>query len=425
MNQYQYPPYPGQGLPPQPQPQFQPQPQTQPVYGWQEAQPNPQWAAAPNPAAVYPGYYSQPAAFSPSQPPAYPSPAQYAQPVYAPPAQYVQPVYAPPAYPQGSYPPPFALRQDKNPAVTQASKVLNRLCLVLLLQSAAAMVIGFIIAAVSVTRQVDFLSSDIAFQWLETGLVPLSTALPFLIYLMIGKKDVTEYLRFEKVGFLTALLCVLGGLAICLLGNYPAFAIQDFFGQFGYEPTSSISQTNQSIPMFVLEMLSTAVLVPVMEEFAFRGVMLSALRRYGAGFAIFGSALVFAFAHAEFSNVVFAFTAGLVFGFLYVKTGNLWISIWIHALNNGIAVVESYSGFLFGESLGNVITNATMLVPVAVGVLALLLLLIFKRSMLFRKNEPGAVCTLSGSEAALAIVRAPLFWVVFSFVVLYTAQLFF
>ena len=295
----------------------------------------------------------------------------------------------------------------------------------MLMQTAVAALLSYVIMLFSVFRLNDILYSDMGYQWLNTFLVPLSTALPFLIYLKTGHKDVTDYLRFEKVGFFTALLCVLAGLALCLLGNYPAFAIQDFFSGFGYEPSPVITQSgHQTMPMFVLEMLTTAVLVPVMEEFAFRGVLLSALRKHGAGFAIMASALVFAFAHGDFSNVVFAFIAGLIFGFLYVRTGNLWISICIHALNNGIAVLESYSGFLFGESVETAIQELTMIIPIALGGLALLLLLLFRRKALARKEQEG-VPALSAGESAAAIVRAPLFWVLFSFVVFYTANLFF
>ena len=74
---------------------------------------------------------------------------------------------------------------------------------------------------------VDLFADNMAYLWLSAALVPLSTALPFALYLLVGKKDLPQYLRFEKVGFLTGLLCVVGGLAICILGNYPAFFLQE------------------------------------------------------------------------------------------------------------------------------------------------------------------------------------------------------
>ena len=386
-----------------PQPPVQPQQVYPPVYG-----------SAPQPPHQ-PPHWSIPQAVNPPQ-------QGYALPVYPPQQGY----YVPMGYPAAVYVPPFALRQEKDPAVKQASKTLNRLCFVMLMQVAVGALLSYILMMVTVFWMNDVLYSDMGFQWLNTALVPLSTALPFLVYLRIGHKDTTEYLRFEKVGFFTALLCVLAGLGLCLLGNYPAFAIQDFFSQFGYEPTASFAPAGrQTMQMFALELFSTAMLVPVMEEFAFRGVLLSALRKYGGGFAVIASALVFAFAHGDFSNVVFAFFAGLVFGFLYVRTGNLWISVCIHALNNGIAVLGSYSDFLFGKSAEYLIQDLTMVIPLALGGLALLLLLLFRREALQRKPQPDGACVLSTGGSVAAIVRAPLFWVLFSFVVFYTANLFF
>ncbi len=410
MNQYPYPFYQGQGVPPQ---------SPAPVFGWQSApQPVPVQPQAAPAAPVFGGYPQSgcpQGAYSPAAP-AFGSVQQAPVVPFSPQPVPVQPV---------SVAPPFALKQEKNPKLAGASKTLNRLCLVVLLQTAAAFLLEMPLMALFFSQGVNIMTDPMAFQWFTTAMVPLSTALPFFIYLRLGQKDVTDYLKFEKVGFFTALLCVLAGLALCLLGNFPAFAIQDFFGSFGYEPASSLVEESASMALFLLEMLSTAVLVPVMEEFAFRGVLLSSLRKYGAGFAIVASAFVFSLVHLDFSNVVFAFIAGLVFGFLYVKTGNLWISILIHALNNGIAVAGSYGEFLFGESMAKAFEDLSLLIPIVAGLVALLLLVIFRRERLFKRKEEKTPLCLSGGEAAAAMVRAPLLWVIVAFMAAYTTTLFF
>jgi len=447
MNPYQYPFYPGQGTPPQGQ-AFVPNGNTAGNYangdsaadypGWQgtayqSAPPQPVWNAAPQQQAYssagnYPPV-SCPAAGN-GQQAAYPGvqPVGYAQ--SYPQAAQSQPVYEPsymPVYPQqGYYAPPFAIKQERNPRLSGAAKTVNRMCLVVLLQTLAAIVFEIPLVGLMTILGINVYADSVAFQWLTTAMVPLSTALPFFIYLKIGKKDVSEYLRFEKVGFATALLCVLAGLGVCLLGNFPAVAIQNFFSNFGYESTSSLSGEESGWFMFTLEFLSVAVLVPVMEEFAFRGVLLSSLRKYGAGFAIIASALIFALVHLDFSNVVFAFIAGLVFGFLYVKTGNLWITIFIHALNNGIAVIGTYGDFLFGD-LAEMIESLFMLIPIVIGIAALILLIVFKREKFFRRGvgQAAAGRPLSAGESASAIVRAPLFWVIVAIMMAYTTTLFF
>lgn len=387
-----------------------------------------------NPYQPYP-YQPYPPAPGPqaSMPPA-PAPQAPVSPAFAPQAPVPQApgqagYYAPPQ-PAGWYyvpAPAFALRKRRDPRLTGATKILDRMCLLVLLQSAAAMVWSFLFQGVLLAANVNLAVDPLAYQWLTAALVPLSTALPFLIYLLAGPLDVTEALRFEKVGFSTALLCVLGGLAVCLLGNYPAGIIQNFFSNFGYQPAEDVFGGYESWPLFILELLSTAVLVPVMEEFAFRGVLLTSLSLYGRGFAIFLSALVFSLVHLDFANVVFAFLAGLVFGYLYVRTGNLWVTICIHALNNAIAVIGSHGEFLFGTQYAELAGTLMMAVPLILGGIALILLAVCKREVFRLRFAPGRLMAgppLTGGEGASAAVRAPLLWVVVAMMVFYTVTLF-
>ncbi len=364
----------------------------------------------------------------------YPNPNDFRAPAYSvygqppqpgTPVPYGQPPQpgAPVFYGQPGCPPPFAVRRPGDPRLAEARKTFNRLCLVVLLQTAAAIAFEIPLTFLSMALGVN-LMEPLAYQLLLTAMVPLSTALPFLFYLWIGKKDVTEYLRFEKVGFGVALLLVLAGLAVCLLGNFPSTAMQEFFGQFGYESVEQVSQEDHTWLGFALEFFSTAILVPVMEEFAFRGVLCSALRKYGAGFAIVASALVFSLVHLDFSNVIFAFVAGLVFGYLYLRTGNLWITIAIHALNNGLAVIGVYALPLVDESFSGLLDLLLFYGPIALGILALVLLLAVKRPRFFLLPSSAAGERYAGL-AVPAVVGAPLFWVLLVFMAAYTTSLFF
>ena len=269
---------------------------------------------------------------------------------------------------------------------------------------------------------VDVTTNIMGYQWLSGVMVPLSTALPFAAYLLIRRKDPVDYLKFQRVGFTGGVLCVLGGLALVLLGNYPAMAVGDFFGSFGYNGGSGYVSTAESWEAILLELAVTAVLVPFMEEFVFRGVILSSLRPYGIGFSIVASALIFGLAHLDLSSTVFAVIAGLVFGFLYARTNNLWLTVWIHGLNNAIAVIGSHTDYLFG-SWASTMDVALMLVPIGLGLISLVLLAIFRRGMFLTRTSPqydGPAYPLDATESALGIVRAPVFWVVVGLMVAYS-----
>lgn len=390
MNQYPYPPYAnGQPTPPA---------QGQPVPPGTTGQPS----------------YGQP----PVQQPYGQQP--YGQPSYGEP----RPVgNAPGMY---YYPP---VRPQRDPRLKMATQTVNIVSLLTLGMTVAAFIVDLLFMAAAMLAGVNIMSDSMGYQWLSAATVPLSTALPFFIYLLIRRREAEEFLRFEKVGFGTGLLCVLAGLCVCMLANYPSFFIQEFFGVFGYEPSGDPFENARSVPLFALQLFTVAILVPVMEEFAFRGVLLSALRRHGTGFAIVCSSLIFSLVHLDFANVVFAFIAGLTFGYLYVRTGNLWITIAIHALNNGISVVgQNLSLFVEDPEVQEVVSVILMLGPILLGLLAIGLLFARRRELFSLKQCPVSPMSpppLRCGEAVSCMVRSPALWAVAAMMVYYTVTLFF
>ncbi len=304
---------------------------------------------------------------------------------------------------------------------------MNLMGLLVLGQSGLSMLFGGLLGVIVALCGLNFNFTGMSMLWLSAALVPLTTALPFAIYLFCRRsQDLERSLRFEKVGFLNGLFCALAGLSLCLLSNFPASWLQNFFNNFGYKAVQQ-SPASSSIWEFVLEFFCTAVLVPVMEEFAFRGVLFSRLRRHGFLFAAIGSSLLFALAHLDFSTVIFAFGAGLVFSFLYEKTGNLWVTVVIHALNNGLAVFLNDINLFFGKQ-GAWIGELCFWGMILLGLIAVLPLVLSpkRRSLIFgrRPADPMAPQPLRGGETAGCICRSGAFWAMVGIAVLYTAFLF-
>lgn len=86
------------------------------------------------------------------------------------------------------------------------------------------------------------------------------------------------------------------------------------------------------------------VLAPIAEEVVFRGVVLSALwTRWGAGVGVVGSAAVFAAMHVSLYAFVPIGFFGLILAWLYVKTENLAVPIFAHALFNSVGLIGLYA----------------------------------------------------------------------------------
>jgi len=84
--------------------------------------------------------------------------------------------------------------------------------------------------------------------------------------------------------------------------------------------------------------LTLALVLPVSEEFLFRGLILHGfLSRYGVRKAILGSALLFALLHGNPWQFVPAVLMGVVLGWCLVRTRSLIPCLFAHIANNSIA----------------------------------------------------------------------------------------
>ncbi len=104
---------------------------------------------------------------------------------------------------------------------------------------------------------------------------------------------------------------------------------------------------------------------PVVEEFVFRRLFAKKLLRHGQRFYIFSSSFCFAIVHSVsigLPQVLYTFLLGLIWSYLYARTGKLWIPIVLHALSN-----------LFGGVLPSLLQNLseTALIVYSMGMMLL------------------------------------------------------
>ncbi|NJO86804.1 MAG: CPBP family intramembrane metalloprotease [Lewinella sp.] len=93
----------------------------------------------------------------------------------------------------------------------------------------------------------------------------------------------------------------------------------------------------------LLVLLPTAGAAALGEELLLRGVLQKKLLRHLNGqAAVWLAALVFGVMHFEFAGVLPRILLGAVLGYAYYWTGSLWVPILLHALFNGIQVVNTY-----------------------------------------------------------------------------------
>ncbi|MEL6536467.1 MAG: CPBP family intramembrane glutamic endopeptidase [Bacteroidota bacterium] len=95
----------------------------------------------------------------------------------------------------------------------------------------------------------------------------------------------------------------------------------------------------------ILLTIMIAVLPAIGEEIAFRGLLQNYIHRASgnAHIAVWGAAIVFSAIHMQFLGFFPRMALGVLFGYLFIWSGRLWVAMLAHFLNNFITVLLVYS----------------------------------------------------------------------------------
>jgi uncharacterized protein len=95
---------------------------------------------------------------------------------------------------------------------------------------------------------------------------------------------------------------------------------------------------------FIGNLLVIAILPALGEELVFRGILQPQLQKITESpwSAILITALIFSAIHMQFEGFLPRFLLGVVLGWLYWQTRNLWVPILAHLFNNGVQVFGIY-----------------------------------------------------------------------------------
>jgi uncharacterized protein len=95
---------------------------------------------------------------------------------------------------------------------------------------------------------------------------------------------------------------------------------------------------------YIISMIMVALLPAVFEEILFRGALQNLLSRWFKApvLAIIITSIIFSAIHGSYLGFLSRFALGFVLGWMYYRTGNIWLNIIMHFLNNGIAITFLY-----------------------------------------------------------------------------------
>lgn len=153
-------------------------------------------------------------------------------------------------------------------------------------------------------------------------------------------------------------------ILLCFLLQFTAIWILTVFVNI----SAVLSGNNTSIEMDATSLYMLFMLLifnPIIEEIVFRKLFADKLLRYGERFYILVSSFCFAIVHGVslgIPQIVYTFILGMIWAYLMVKTGDIKLTIIMHALSN-----------LFGSIIIQTLLGVSMM---AAGVYSMLLILL-------------------------------------------------
>ncbi len=258
---------------------------------------------------------------------------------------------------------------------------------------------------------------------LEIFVSVFSALMPGLFYFLFSGRSISDTIKTNYVRQKELWALVFIGMAVAMISNFANNIIQTNFSFFGIENSLNMSEDATNPLEIILCIVLSAIVPAFAEEFAFRGIFMGTLRKFGDSFAIITSAIVFGAMHRNISQIPFAFLLGLVFAYIDCKTNSIIPSIIIHFLNNCYAVTLNIlqSTKIFNDRVYMIIYFALIAAFCILGLLSFFYLIkkdknyfrITEKIIQQRENEATTLLTLKEKNTAFFLNPGILFVLIF------------
>lgn len=213
----------------------------------------------------------------------------------------------------------------------QAKKVFSRLgwsyiagtAAVYLLQGIAVVVISLIDSSLLDSMTVNLLLS---------GITVYAVGMPLILLLASGMER--EPIERHKMKWWQYALALIMCYSLMYVSNILGTMVTTVIGVLkGSDVENNVASyvTNGNM---LLNFVLMVVIAPIVEEYVFRKVIVDRTVRYGQGMAIAASGIMFGLFHGNLNQFAYAVGLGAFFAFLYIKTGNIKITMTMHAIIN-------------------------------------------------------------------------------------------
>ena len=189
--------------------------------------------------------------------------------------------------------------------------------------------------------------------------------LPAIFYSYLDKRNVTSTLKLNikpkiiTLIFASILIFISIPFVDWMISVNQSMKFPEFLGNLENWFRESEDQATALTELFLkvntiggllFNIFMIGIMAAISEELLFRGVLLKLFAEWTKNIhlAVIFSAILFSAFHLQFYGFLPRFMLGVLLGYLFVWSKSIWVPIFIHFLNNTIAIIVS---FLFNKGV--------------------------------------------------------------------------
>ena len=225
-------------------------------------------------------------------------------------------------------------KKERRVSKKYAKRYFNTVGLFLVLYTLFVLILPYFFHTYLQIQESSILNDNILYFGIYFIILTLGTFIPFFMMRLYFKVDSKKFNRNVSATFGDLFIQTIVCFTICLGLTYVSNII---FSRLGLEAkllaSIGLSYTESFLkePLYVFMLL---IVTPILEEYAFRGVLLNTLGKFGKSFGLYASALFFALAHMYFSEMIPAFAMAVILGKISYRYRSIKPTILIHILFN-------------------------------------------------------------------------------------------
>lgn len=242
-----------------------------------------------------------------------------------------------------------------------------------------------------------------------------SLLLACLCCIFLYKKTIRKAHIFKKPNGGTLSVSLPICLSMTVIACFFTLGFSFVFGHFGFVFSSFSANSKITLSPSLIFMLLTTLAKITLEELFFRGIMVTTLRRFGDGFAVVASAMVFSLWGANSMEMIYFFFIGITLGYFLIRSGSVLTPIIARLVSAALFFLYYLSKSHLEPSLHEVITLLTIIV---------IFILAFFAFFKFIKHDKNAFHLLEPNDKLTVKTKLLSFSSTFFFVLLCVNALF-